>query len=134
MTSGLYFRLGYTFLLTSGSSVQNSYAPGSERGPSVTDQRHRLVFSWIAQPTLFDRHHELLGRLFNNWKLSGLVTYGSGRPVNARVNGDPNQDGNLENDRLPGYGRVPWAGLRHDRSASEPQCPIRRSAEAGVPD
>jgi hypothetical protein len=119
MTSGLYFRVGYTFahaiddgqdaLLTSGSSVQNSYSP-AERGSSVTDQRHRLVFSWIAEPKPFDRSHELLGRFLNNWKLSGLVTYGSGRPVDARVEGDPNQDGNLSNDRLPGYGRNAFLG------------------------
>ena len=30
---------------------------------------------------------------------------GSGRPVNARVIGDPNQDDNSGNDRLPGLGR-----------------------------
>jgi hypothetical protein len=120
MTSGLYFRVAYTFahaiddgqdaLLTSGSSVQNSYSPGAERGPSVTDQRHRLVFSWIAEPKPFDRSHPFLGRMFNSWKLSGLVTYGSGRPVDARVDGDPNQDGNLGNDRLPGYGRNAFVG------------------------
>jgi hypothetical protein len=33
------------------------------------------------------------------------MTYGSGRPTNATVSGDPNQDGNTSNDRLPGRGR-----------------------------
>lgn len=33
------------------------------------------------------------------------MTYGSGRPANATVSGDPNQDGNDLNDRLPKYGR-----------------------------
>jgi hypothetical protein len=33
------------------------------------------------------------------------MTYGSGRPANATVTGDPNQDGNDLNDRLPKYGR-----------------------------
>ncbi len=119
MTHGLYFRLGYTMaraiddgqdaLLTGGSLVQNSYSPNS-RGPSVTDQRHRLVFSWITEPRPFDRGQDFLGRVFNNWRVSGVTTFGSGRPVDARVLGDPNQDGNDMNDRLPGYGRNAFLG------------------------
>src|SRR5437868_14429294 len=66
MTSGLYFRLGYTFAhaiddgqdgLVAGRpvTVQNSYATAAERSSSVTDQRHRFVFSWIAEPRPFRR-------------------------------------------------------------------------------
>ena len=121
MTSGLYFRLAYTFAhaiddgqdaLVAGSPalVQNSYAPGSERGPSVTDQRHRFAFSWIAEPKPFHRSHELLGKFFNDWKYSGVITIGSGRPVDARIFGDANQDGNDGNDRLPGHGRNAFTG------------------------
>lgn len=120
MTSGLYFRLGYTYAratddgqdgLVAGrpSLVQNSYS-ASERGPSVTDQRNRFVFSWIAEPRPFDRRHVWLGKLFNNWKFSGVITYGSGRPVDARVIGDANQDGNSSNDRLPGVQRNGFLG------------------------
>jgi len=116
MVSGVYFRLAYTWAravddgqdaLVAGRpvTVQNSYATHSERGPSVTDQRHRFVFSWIAEPRPFSRSHDVLGTLFNDWKLSGVVMVGSGRPVNARVIGDPNQDDNSGNDRLPGLGR-----------------------------
>jgi Carboxypeptidase regulatory-like domain/TonB dependent receptor-like, beta-barrel len=121
MTSGLYFRLAYTFAhavddgqdaLVAGkpATVQNSYSANSERGPSVTDQRHRLAFSWVVDPRPFDRTHEFLGRIFNDWKMSGVVTVGSGRPVDARVTGDPNQDGNTSNDRLPGVGRNSFLG------------------------
>jgi hypothetical protein len=120
MTNGVYFRLGYTFaraidngqdaLLTASSSIQNSYSPNAERGPSVTDQRNRFVFSWIAEPRPFARGHDFLAKLFNDWRLSGVYTYGSGRPVDARVFGDPNQDGNDNNDRLPGYGRNAFVG------------------------
>lgn len=121
MTNGLYFRLAYTFAhavddgqdaLVAGrpATVQNSYSPVSERGPSVTDQRHRLAFSWIGEPQPFGRDHSLLGKFFNDWKLSGVVTIGSGRPVDAKVFGDPNQDGNSSNDRLPGYGRNAFLG------------------------
>ncbi len=121
MTHGLYFRLAYTYAkaiddgqdaLVAGqpATVQNTYAPNAERGPSVTDQRNRLAFSWIAAPRPFDRDHPLLGKLFNSWKLSGVFTYGSGRPVDARIVGDANQDGNSLNDRLPGAPRNSFLG------------------------
>ena len=93
---------GWNALLTSGLTVQNSYSPRSERGPSITDQRNRLVFSSTAELQPFHREHELLGRLFNDWRFSGDYTYGSGRPLDARIFGDPNQDLNDMNDRLPG--------------------------------
>ncbi len=116
MTSGIYFRLAYTYAhaiddgqdaLVAGrpAVVQNSYNTAAERGNSVTDQRQRVVFSWIAEPHPFHRGQDVLGTLFNNWKLAGVYTYGSGRPVNVTVAGDPNQDGNGTNDRLPGAAR-----------------------------
>lgn len=116
VSGGLYFRLAYTLghaedngqdALVAGrpATVQNSYAPNSEKGPSVTDQRQRLVFSWIATPRPFGRDQPMLSLLFNNWKASGVITFGSGRPVDARIVGDANQDGNSNNDRLPGVGR-----------------------------
>ncbi|HUK23608.1 MAG TPA: TonB-dependent receptor [Terriglobales bacterium] len=118
---GLYFRLAYTFAhaiddgqdaLVAGqpATVQNSYAPNAEKGPSVTDQRHRFVFSWIASPRPFASDQPMLSTLFNNWKVSGIITLGSGRPVDARVIGDANQDGNSSNDRLPGVGRNSLVG------------------------
>jgi hypothetical protein len=48
--------------------------------------------------------------MLNEWKISSIVTAGSGRPVNATVSGDPNQDGNYDNDRLPGYSRNAFTG------------------------
>jgi hypothetical protein len=35
-----------------------------------------------------------------HWKISGIMTYGSGRRTNTTVSGDPNQDGKTSNDRL----------------------------------
>lgn len=121
MTSGLYFRLAYTFahsvddgqdalVAARPATVQNSYSTSSERGPSVTDQRHRFVLSAIEEPMPFGREHALLAKMFNDWKVSGVVTIGSGRPVDAKVFGDPNQDSNSSNDRLPGYGRNAFLG------------------------
>jgi outer membrane receptor protein involved in Fe transport len=121
MTHGLYFRVAYTYahaiddgqdalLVGRGTTVQNTYAPTAERASSVTDQRHRFVVSWIAEPQPFHAGQEFLGHLFNDWRFSGVVTAGSGRPFDARIFGDPNQDVNLNNDRLPGYGRNAFMG------------------------
>jgi hypothetical protein len=121
MTSGFYFRLAYTWAhaiddgqdsLVAGrpALVQDSYAPYLERGPSVTDQRHRVVASWIWEPRPFDRAHPLLSSIFNHWKLANVITGGSGRPVDARVSGDANGDDNASNDRLPGVGRNAYVG------------------------
>lgn len=118
---GSYLRLAYTFAhaiddgqdaLVAGepATVQNSYNPSAERGPSVTDQRNRFSAAFSAEPRPFHRGHEVAGRFFNDWKLSSVVTVGSGRPENATVSGDPNQDGNDLNDRLPGYGRNAFTG------------------------
>ena len=90
-------------------TVQNSFDTRGERGSSVTDQRHRFALSWIAEPRPFHRGQELLEKLFNDWKASGVITIGSGRPLDARISGDPNQDGN-DNDRLPGFGRNAFVG------------------------
>jgi len=121
MTHGVYFRLGYTYAhaiddgqdaLVAGrpASVQNSYAPSAERSNSVTDQRNRFVFSWIYEPRALDGGRGWIGKLTKNWKNSGVVTAGSGRPVNATVIGDANQDDNTSNDRLPAARRNSFLG------------------------
>jgi hypothetical protein len=121
VSRGAYLRLAYTYAhaiddgqdaLVAGSpaTVQNSYDPNGERGPSVTDQRNRFVAAFSVEPRPFHREHEFLGHILNDWKLSSIVTAGSGRPVNATVDGDPNQDGNYDNDRLPGYSRNAFTG------------------------
>jgi hypothetical protein len=118
---GTYLRLSGTYAhaiddgqdaLVAGqpATVQNSYDPNAERGPSVTDQRFRVVAAVSAEPHPFHREHQMLGRFFNDWKISSVFNYGSGRPVNATVDGDPNQDGNDANDRLPGYSRNGFTG------------------------
>lgn len=121
MSHGIYFRLGYTWAhaiddgqdaLAAGqpATVQNSYAANSERGSSVTDQRHRLTIAAVEELHEFDAEHGVLAAMLKHWKVSEVMTYGSGRPANASVAGDPNQDGNDGNDRLSGYGRNAFLG------------------------
>ena len=118
---GFHFRLGYTWakaiddgqdalVVGRPATVQNSYAPNSERGASVTDQRSRFVLSFMAEPRPFHREHAFLREVFNDWKFAGVTTYGSGRPINATITGDANRDGNDLNDRLPGVSRNSYVG------------------------
>lgn len=114
-------RLGYTWAkaiddtqdaLVAGrpSVVENSFATDRERALSVTDQRHRFVTSFITEPQPFDRRHALLGKVFNDWRVSGIFSAGSGRPLSGRITGDANRDGNIVNDRLPGASRNSFIG------------------------
>ncbi|HWR16426.1 MAG TPA: TonB-dependent receptor [Terriglobales bacterium] len=119
MSKGLFFRVAYTWgqaiddgqdALAAGrpAVVQNSYATKSERGWSSVDQRQRWVGAWTWQPRVSKGNRFKV--FVNNWKLSNMFTYGSGRPVNARIVGDANRDGNTSNDRLPGYSRNSFLG------------------------
>lgn len=118
---GMYLRLAYTFAhaiddtqdaLVAGSpaTVQNSYNTRAERASSVTDQRQRLVFAWTAEPRLVSDGTSVLAHVGNHWKLASIFTYGSGRPYDAKVDGDANQDGNSLNDRIPGVRRNSLTG------------------------
>ncbi len=121
VSRGLFLRIGYTFakaiddgpdalVVGRPGNVQDAYAVNLERGLSVTDQRHRLVVAGIVQSRHRDMGNAVLNRLMNGWQASTVVTYGSGRPINATVAGDPNQDGDTYNDRLPGYRRNAFIG------------------------
>jgi Carboxypeptidase regulatory-like domain len=121
MSGGTYFRLAYTWAhaidygqdaLVAGqpATVQNSYSTASEKASSVTDQRQRLSIAAIEEPHPFVAGQKILAAMFDHWKISGIMTYGSGRPANATVTGDPNQDGNTSNDRLSGYARNAFIG------------------------
>lgn len=120
MNHGMYFQVGYTLakavddgqdalVVGRSGNVQDPYATALERGPSVTDQRNRFVAAWVAEPK-FHFDQGTLSRMANNWKFSSVLTAGSGRPVNATMAGDPNGDGNIYNDRLPGYTRNAFVG------------------------
>jgi len=137
MSGGMDFRLAYTWAhaiddgqdapATGAPTVQTSYTTKcgtvlanspeifycpnqSEKASSVTDQRQRLSISAIEEPNPFAAGQKALAAMFDHWRISGIMTYGSGRPANAMVSGDPNQDGNTSNDRLSGYGRNAFIG------------------------
>lgn len=118
---GMYFRVGYTLskALDDGpdalvvgrpGNVQNSYDASAERGFSADDQRHRFVAAWVAEPRKFELSQPWLSALVNHWKASSILTFGSGRRLNATIAGDPNGDGNTYNDRLPTNSRNAFTG------------------------
>jgi carboxypeptidase family protein/TonB-dependent receptor-like protein len=121
MSHGWYLRVAHTWAnavddtqdaLVAGSpvTVQNAYNTAAERGRSVTDQRHRFVAAWIWEPRLHASQSSAVAHLFNDWTLSGVFTAGSGRPFDARILNDANQDANTSNDRLPGVRRNSYLG------------------------
>ena len=118
---GFFFRIAYTLAKTVDDgqdalvvgrpgNLQNAYATSLERGLSVTDQRNRFLAAAVLEPGPFHLNNPILKALANHWKLSSIVTLGSGRPFNATMAGDANQDGNTYNDRLPGYKRNAFIG------------------------
>jgi hypothetical protein len=96
--------------VTTSGRIQNAYNARDERALSVTDQRHRFVFSWTYSPT-FGSLQGAAGHLFNGWKFGAISTLGSGRPVDGQTTNDPNRDGNFANDRTPGLGRNVFQGF-----------------------
>ncbi|HZP23805.1 MAG TPA: TonB-dependent receptor [Terriglobales bacterium] len=120
LNHGMYFQVGYTLAKATDDgpdalvvgrpgNVQNSYLTTAEWGPSTNDERHRFVAAWVLEPK-FNFDHGMLNTLANHWTMSNVVTFGSGRPVNATIAGDPNGDSDIYNDRLPGYTRNAFTG------------------------
>src|ERR1035441_1045002 len=118
---GMYFRVGYTLSKTMDDgpdalvvgrpgNVQNSYNTSAERAYSTDDQRLRFVAAWVAEPRKFELNQAWLNALVNHWKFSSIVTFGSGRRLNATIASDPNGDGNIYNDRLPTNSRNAFTG------------------------
>jgi hypothetical protein len=66
--------------------LPRGFEPGSFRGPSAVDQRHRFVLSALAHLPL-------------QLELAGIVTVGSGRPFTALSGVDGNGNGIAVNDR-----------------------------------
>jgi outer membrane receptor protein involved in Fe transport len=83
--------------------VENQVAPATDYGRSDTDLRHRFVFSPVYQwGTIKWSDNAFARALFSDYTISSIVQFQSGSPYSALVAGDPNNDGNRSNDRLPG--------------------------------
>ncbi|HEX8847083.1 MAG TPA: TonB-dependent receptor [Pyrinomonadaceae bacterium] len=83
--------------------VENQINPGLDYGRSDTDIRHRFVFSPVYEWGRIKWSDNAVARaLFSDFSISSIIQLQSGVPYSALVSGDPNNDGNRANDRLPG--------------------------------
>jgi hypothetical protein len=103
------------------AGLPRGFAPDAFRGPSLLDQRHRLVVSGLAA---------LPWRL----GLSGIVTFGSGRPFTALSGVDSNGDGVAANDRARRDPADPASrvGRNHERMAGTASVDARLSRLFGL--
>lgn len=86
--------------------AQDTLRPNLEHGPGNADIRHRFVFSAVYDVNLMKSSANPFAKYaLNGWQLSSIAQMQSGRPYNATVSGDPNNDGNTNNDRVPGTER-----------------------------
>ena len=86
-----------------GKIVENQINPSTDYGRSDTDLRHRFVFSPVYEVgTIKWSDNAVAKALFSNYTLSTIMQFQQGSPYSAIVGGDPNNDGNRSNDRLPG--------------------------------
>jgi len=86
--------------------AQYGLYPGLDRGPSVNDQRHRVVTSFIWDLDYFRRLANPVARyLLDGWMLTGIILAQTGQPYSNGVGGDPNNDSNGATDRVPQDGR-----------------------------
>ena len=80
--------------------------PGLDRGPSVNDQRHRVVTNFLWELNYLDRSSNLALRYaLGGWSLSGIILAQTGQPYSNAVGGDANNDSNGTTDRVPQDGR-----------------------------
>jgi len=78
--------------------------PGQDRGRGNSDINHRFVFSGIWDIN-YVQSNSVAKALFNGYQLSTISQVQSGRPFQASVSNDPNNDGNFSADRPPFVGR-----------------------------
>ncbi|MFN2454969.1 MAG: carboxypeptidase regulatory-like domain-containing protein [Pyrinomonadaceae bacterium] len=86
--------------------AQNQLDTRADFAAADTDLRHRFVFSPVYETGKFKYSDNPIARaLFSDYTFSGVIQFQSGFAYSAFVAGDPNNDGNRANDRLPGTAR-----------------------------
>jgi hypothetical protein len=80
--------------------------PGIDRGPSVNDQRHRVVTNFVWNLDYFHGLKNPVARyLVDGWELSGIILAQTGQPYSNAIGGDANNDTNSASERVPQDGR-----------------------------
>ncbi len=82
--------------------VWDTLNPALDKGLGDSDIRHRFVFSGVWDIGYFDRAGNMAARhVLGGWQLSAIMQAQSGRVFSERVNLDVNNDGNINNERVP---------------------------------
>jgi hypothetical protein len=90
----------------------------ADKGDGQLDQRHRLVFSWVAQHNFTKRTDAFSKYILNNWQLSGVLTLSSQRPTFATIFVQSNTGMGLPFFTLNGFGgdtRAPFLPVNAGR-------------------
>lgn len=89
-----------------GKYLQDPKDPQGDWAWGDNDVRHRIVLSGLWNLGAGSNLKSgFMRALLSDWSLSGIVTFQTGQPYSARVLSDLNGDGNLSNDRAPGFAR-----------------------------
>ncbi len=73
-----------------------------DRAPGNNDVRHRLVLSGYWDIDFFREKEGVTKALLDGWSVSWIASMQTGAPYSARVTNDLNNDGNRNNDLVPG--------------------------------
>ncbi|MBA2494329.1 MAG: TonB-dependent receptor [Acidobacteria bacterium] len=83
--------------------AENQFDLSGEYGRSDLDVRHRFIFSPVYETGTFKySENKIIRALLSDYIFTGIFTAQSGLAYSAAVSGDPNNDGNRANDRVPG--------------------------------
>jgi hypothetical protein len=81
----------------------DAFAPSLDRGPSDFDVRHRIATHLIWEIPANAGSQGWIGRLlFQNWELSGFLSYQTGQPFSLEDLGTPDATGERTRPRLTG--------------------------------
>jgi hypothetical protein len=84
MSEGLTLQFSYTFaksVMRDGMDFNNQFDFSNTTGPSLLDQRHRIIFAGVYRPGLERLTRSATGRaILSGWRLSSVMEFSSGRP------------------------------------------------------
>jgi hypothetical protein len=86
--------------------VYSPLFPRADLASSLNDVRHRLVVNATWETTPYVSGLPRFAKLAaTGWEISGIISAQSGQPYSAFLNSDLNNDGNRNNERVPGSSR-----------------------------
>ncbi|MGI8555504.1 MAG: hypothetical protein ACR2LT_04005, partial [Pyrinomonadaceae bacterium] len=85
--------------------AQNQFDLSGEYARSDLDVRHRFIFSPVYETGAFKSDNKAVRFLLSDYIFTGIFSAQSGFAYSATISNDPNGDGNMANDRVPGTRR-----------------------------